>query len=205
MSITVLIRSDGSGSASDHANIRKKIRAQRKTLSTNIIHSASHLLCEKIIHLPEFLQSQHIAYYISHENEIDSAEIIQHAKKLNKSLYLPIISAKNELDFYLINVDTQFTKNKFNISEPIINNQKPISPAQLNLILIPLVAFDKHCNRLGRGLGYYDQYLQFTKNTARDKRPVLIGLAYEFQKVEKIIPNSWDISMDFIVTEENIY
>ena len=100
---------------------------------------------------------------------------------------------------------SKFIKNKFNISEPLIKNQKPVRPENLNLILAPLVAFDENCNRLGRGLGCYDLYLQFTKNTPQNKRPTLIGLAYEFQKVEKLIPKSWDVQMDFIVTEKNIY
>lgn len=187
------------------SSIRNAIRTQRKNLSSDQVQSISQKISEKIIQLPEFLQSQHIAYYISNENEIDPAEIIHHAKKLNKSFYLPIISEKNKLNFYLTNTNTQFIKNKFNIDEPIIKNQEPVLPEDLNLILVPLVAFDQHCNRLGRGMGFYDSYLQFTKNVPQNKRPTLIGLAYEFQKVEKLNPESWDVPMDFVVTEKNIY
>ena len=116
---------------------------------------------------------------------------------------MPVISDQTELQFYVINSNTSFKKNKFGIDEPIIKNQKPISPDQLDLILMPLVAFDQNGNRLGRGAGFYDRALQFAKNKLHDQRPILIGLAYEFQKVDHLIPESWDIKMDLVVTESN--
>lgn len=182
-------------------DIRQKMRAHRKHLSPAQVQIASQKIFEKIIQHPEFINAQRIAYYISHENEIDPSLIIQYARELKKQVYLPIISEKNELTFYLISSHTSFKINKFGIDEPIVKNQSPISPDQLELMFIPLVAFDVHGNRLGRGAGYYDRALQFAKNKLPDQKPILIGLAYEFQKVEKIIPESWDIKMDWVVTE----
>lgn len=183
------------------SDIRKTIRAQRKQLSAHIIADASHIVSEKILHHPAFLNAKKIALYISHDNEIDLSEIMSRARELNKSIYLPILSDNNELTFYEINSNTRFIKNKFGIDEPVVSNQSPVSPTELDLMLIPLVAFDAQCNRLGRGAGYYDRTLQFTKNISRDERPVLIGVAYEFQKVDQLIPEAWDVKMDCIVTE----
>ncbi len=186
-------------------NIRQTIRDSRKKLSSNQIEAASKTIFKKIISLPEFSNAQHIAYYLSNENEIDPSLIIEHARHLKKSLYLPIFLEQNQLAFYLIDLHTPFKKNKFNIMEPIILNQSPIPFAQFDLMLIPLVAFDKDCHRLGRGAGCYDRYLALTQKLPQDQRPILIGLAYEFQKIDNIIPENWDVAMDYIVTEEALY
>jgi 5-formyltetrahydrofolate cyclo-ligase len=177
--------------------LRQSIRTLRKNLSQNIVTDTAKKITQKIIQLPEFIAAKNIAYYISHENEVDPSLIAAHARQLNKNLYLPFFSNNKTLDFYLIGKNTKFTKNKFDTFEPIIKNQKPISPQQLDLMLIPLVAFDKNLNRLGRGAGAYDRYLSFTKNTT--KKPFLIGLAYAFQEVENIVSEDWDVKMDCVI------
>ena len=185
--------------------IRKSIRNQRKQLLSSVVAQASLQVTEKISHLPEFQNAKNIAYYISHENEIDLSSLARHATELNKSLYLPVFSDEKKLAFYAVDANTQFQKDKWGIEEPVVSKQWPVKPSTLDLILIPMVAFDAQCNRLGRGAGCYDRYLSFTKNIVRDKRPVLIGVAYEFQRVDEIISECWDVSMDFIVTEKSIY
>ncbi|EKD77268.1 MAG: hypothetical protein ACD_42C00407G0002 [uncultured bacterium] len=185
--------------------MRKKIRDYRKNLSLHQVQTISKKISDKIIQLPEFVNSKKIAGYISDENEIDLFYLISHTRECNKLLYLPVISANHQLDFYLIDSTTQFIKNKFGMDEPVVDHQQAILPEKLDLILIPLVAFDIHCNRLGRGAGYYDRTLAFAKNKSIPQRPTLIGAAYEFQKVDNIIPESWDVPMDYVVTEEQIY
>ncbi|OGT48465.1 MAG: 5-formyltetrahydrofolate cyclo-ligase [Gammaproteobacteria bacterium RIFCSPHIGHO2_12_FULL_38_11] len=184
---------------------RHSLRAKRKQLSADNVMDASLSVAEKIIHLPEFLNSQHIAYYLPHENEIDTQLITEYARDLGKSLYLPIFSGENNLNFYPVNDYTQYKINKWGIAEPIVSEEFPVFHNQFDLILIPLVAFDMHCNRLGRGAGCYDRYLAFTLEKSKEDRPALIGLAYEFQKITDIIQEKWDVPMDFIVTERAIY
>jgi 5-formyltetrahydrofolate cyclo-ligase len=72
------------------------------------------------------------------------------------------------------------------------------------LVFSPLVAFDAQCHRIGRGAGYYDHTFSFVK-TDSVKRPLLIGLGYEFQKVADTEPSKWDVSMDHIMTEADHY
>ncbi|OGT43354.1 MAG: 5-formyltetrahydrofolate cyclo-ligase [Gammaproteobacteria bacterium RIFCSPHIGHO2_12_FULL_40_19] len=189
----------------DKTELRKSIRHHRKQLSPDAVAQASSVVSEKIMHLPEFSNAKKIASYLPHENEINLAMVASCTEALNKSLYVPILSEKNKLQFYGVDENTQFRKNKWGIEEPIISKDIPVSPHTLDLILIPLVAFDRHRNRLGRGAGCYDRCFAFTKNTPIDKRPVLIGVAYEFQKVDEIISESWDVRMDYIVTEKRVY
>jgi 5-formyltetrahydrofolate cyclo-ligase len=186
-------------------NIRKSIRTQRKNLSPHQVDEASKIISEKIIHHPAFINAKKIAYYFPNENEVDPTLIISHARELKKELFLPVLSSENELHFYFINSNTEFKKNKFNIEEPVIDNQNSISPEKLDLILIPIVAFDVHNNRLGRGLGCYDRALKSLKNKHFETKPTLVGLAYEFQRINNITSKSHDISMDYIFTESDIY
>ena len=84
--------------------------------------------------------------------------------------------------------------NKFGIPEPTSN--KVIFP---NILLVPLVAFDKYLNRIGYGGGFYDRYI---KKINKKKKVITIGLAYSFQKVSKIPANEYDMKLDYIVTEK---
>ncbi|MCX7125838.1 MAG: hypothetical protein NTU49_08905, partial [Gammaproteobacteria bacterium] len=97
-------------------NYRHSLRAKRKQLSPEIVSQASFSVAEKIIHLSEFLNSEHIVYYAAHENEIDPSLISDYARELNKLSYLPVFSDQNTLSFYFINDYTQFKKNKFDIA-----------------------------------------------------------------------------------------
>ena len=84
--------------------------------------------------------------------------------------------------------------NQYGIPEPISNQIK-----YPDILLVPLVAYDKNLNRVGYGGGFYDRYI---KKIKKIKKVITIGLAYSFQKVKKISVNKHDIKLDFIVTEE---
>lgn len=176
------------------------MRLQRNNLSPDFVSSTSKKIAKKVIQSAAFLNAKKMAYYFPFENEVDPIEIVARARELQKSLYLPVLF-DHQLHFYLINEKTIFTKNKFGIDEPDVNNQTPVLAEQLDLILIPVVAFDRHGNRLGHGAGFYDRTLQFVKNTSREVRPVLIGLAYAFQKVDALIPDEWDVRLDEVMSE----
>ena len=183
----------------DLTALRQTIRDKRKQLSPDIVMTATNQVCQSIITLPEYQGSQHIACYVSDENEIDPVNIIEDANKHHKSLYFPVLQGKT-LQFCLITQQTQFKKNKFDILEPLCQTSDFIPIQDIDLFLIPLVAFDAQCHRIGRGAGYYDRTL-----VDRNKNATLIGLAYEFQKVDRIIPEDWDVKMDYIVTEKMVY
>ena len=98
------------------------------------------------------------------------------------------------MNFYQWSLKDPLTINKFGIPEPIAN--KIVYP---NILLVPLVAFDKNFNRIGYGGGFYDRYI---KRISKIKKIYTIGLAYNFQKVKKIPTNKYDIKLDFIITEK---
>ena len=98
------------------------------------------------------------------------------------------------MDFFQWSIKDPLVVNKYGIPEPI--SDKIIYP---NIILVPLVAFDKNFNRIGYGGGFYDRYIRKIK---RIKKIVTIGLAYSFQKVNKIPIKDYDIKLDYIITDK---
>jgi len=80
-----------------------------------------------------------------------------------------------------------------------------IDPRTLDLVLTPLVAFDGSGHRIGMGGGYYDRSFAFLRRRRYWRKPHLLGLAYELQKLPAIIPNDWDIPLDAVATEARIY
>lgn len=105
------------------------------------------------------------------------------------------------LQFVRVTPTTSFTPNPFGILEPTTYVETR-APQALDLVLVPLLAFDKCCQRLGFGGGYYDRTFAFKKI---EKKPYLIGLAYEFQRLPHIPHNDFDICLDEVITEKRQY
>ena len=94
---------------------------------------------------------------------------------------------------------------RIGIAEPVASPSARISPSRLDAILMPVVGFDRHGNRLGMGAGYYDRALRHLRDGSRRwRRPRLVGLAFACQEVERIVPSTWDIPLDVVVTERGI-
>ena len=188
------------------ADIRQLKRAQRQLLSTTVQQQHSQTLCQNIAKERSYKNSQNIACYIANDGEIDPCLIIEHARFLCKKVYLPVLSPlKNSLYFAPYETNSRFKLNRFDIPEPICHPSKWISARQLDLLLLPLVAFDTQGNRLGMGGGFYDRTLAYLKHRQHWKKPVLAGLAHEIQKAGQLATQSWDIPLDCIITEKNLY
>ena len=191
-------------SVSSSNQLRQDKRAQRRNLSpTQQAHHAQQL-AEQILRQTSFHQHQHIAVYLSNDGEIDPVHIIEHAWKKNKKVYLPVLSAhENSLLFAPYQSDSLMCHNEFGIDEPNCLPEHWLKAEQMDLILLPLVAFDEQGNRMGMGGGFYDRSLE---NIRQLENPTqLIGLAHEIQKTDHLDVQSWDIPLDAIATENNFY
>jgi 5-formyltetrahydrofolate cyclo-ligase len=142
---------------------------------------------------------------LANDGEIDPSTIVDICLKSSKKCFLPVIhpSKINRLHFARYRQNSQLIANRFGILEPSLRTTKMVPPWSLDLILMPLVGFDRRGNRLGMGGGFYDRTLAFT---ARGQHPAprLVGLAYSFQELESISPQIWDIPVDHIITEQEI-
>lgn len=184
-------------------DIRTKILQQRLALSRNEIADASQQACSRIA-LSDFWQSsQHIAFYIAQKGEMDPISLQDLAMQQGKTCYLPSLAGAefNELVMVQYQSHDPLTPNRFNIPEPAQDPAKIIDPSKLDLVLVPLVAYDVYGSRLGMGLGYYDRTFAFLNQAERPKRPLLVGLAYRFQQQERLPRASWDVPLDWIATE----
>ena len=136
-----------------------------------------------------------IGGYYPYNYELDITKILEKFEKKKYSISLPKIKKNSQMDFFEWSVKNPLIINKYGIPEPISN--KVIYP---DILLVPLVAFDKQLNRIGYGGGFYDRYINKIK---KSKKIITIGLAYSFQKVKEIKINDYDIKLDFVITEKN--
>ncbi len=188
------------------AGIRQSRRHQRQQLSDDVQHKNSQLLRQNTIRLKHYRNAKRIALYLANDGEIDPVTLIEHARFLNKEIYLPILSPlKNSLYFAPFKTGSKLKLNRYNIPEPDCHPSRWKTASQMDLLLIPLVAFDTQGNRMGMGGGFYDRTLAYRQHRQYWKKPVLIGLAHEIQKVEQLDSQNWDIPLDYIITEKQIY
>jgi 5-formyltetrahydrofolate cyclo-ligase len=165
--------------------------------------------------VPAFLAARKVAMYLANDGEIDPIEVMKWCWENGKQTYVPIIvqQKNNTLVFAQVHQCTEFIKNNYGIREPVVEPDQVISAEHLDLVLTPLVAFDSNGNRVGMGGGYYDSTFEFIKTGPEkpslafgsDDHPVLIGIAHEIQRVDKIDAEHWDIPINTVVTDKNVY
>ncbi len=133
---------------------------------------------------------------------MDLAPVIKQIWSMKKACFLPIIGRlnHNRLNFVPYREGDPLLENCYGIPEPQ-NRRHPLPPWALDLLLLPLVAFDPQGNRLGMGGGYYDRTLAYLRWREHWRTPTLLGVAYRFQEVETITAKGWDIPLDGVVTE----
>ena len=183
-------------------HIRKKILRQRGDLLQQFLEASAQQLLQRLKTLPECLNSQHISAYIAVRGELDPSPFMHWARKQGKTTYLPIVVEQN-LRFAPVTEETPMRRGKYNIPVPEFMLSELASPEELELVLVPLVAFDISLNRLGMGGGYYDRSFAFRANNTNS--PHLVGVAHEFQRVRALDAEPWDIPMDLCVTEKSVY
>jgi 5-formyltetrahydrofolate cyclo-ligase len=186
-----------------HDQMRQHNRKQRAGLEPQQLERASQALAHKIISLDIYRKSQRLAVYFAVNGEISLDPVIDHALAAGKRVYLPNLDQKS-LRFSPYFREQKMRINKFRLPEPDVGDDEMLQPAQLDLVLAPLVVFDEDRNRIGMGGGFYDRSFAMRKD-ATVSRPVLIGVAHELQKVEQIIPEDWDVRLDMVVTDQAIY
>ena len=135
-----------------------------------------------------------IGGYYPYNYEIDILQILEKFEQKKFTITLPKIMKNAQMNFFQWSINDPLAINKFGIPEPI--SKKVKFP---DILLVPLVAFDKNLNRVGYGGGFYDRYIEKIR---KRKKVVTIGFAYSFQKVKKIPTNNYDIKLDFIITNK---
>jgi len=176
------------------SEIRKKIlKIRRQNISKNLDIDFKKIL--RILKKNKVSQKI-IGGYYPYNFEINPINILEKFEKQKYQISLPRIKKKSQMDFFLWSTEDPLLINKYGIPEPTSN--KIMYP---NILLVPLVAFDKYNNRIGYGGGFYDRYI---KKLRKNKKIITIGLAYSFQKVKRVPVNKYDFKLDYIVTNKGI-
>lgn len=187
--------------------LRRNIRAKRRALSPEQQKSAAVALLRQVRQRHDFIRARHIALYLPNDGEIDPRPIIKLCWQLGKTVYLPILHPilHNRLWFTPYDPGTRMVKNVYGIEEPKLIPSSRRAAWSLDLVFLPLVAFDAQGNRMGMGGGYYDRTFSFKNGKGAQRGPDLIGLAHEIQRVEELPVEGWDIPLTSIISDSGSY
>lgn len=192
----------------DKRDFRREIRFRRSRLSSRERHNAAEKIKQQVITSHSFLVSKLIAIYAPVAGEIDTMPIARKAWHMSKEIYLPVLlSYRRRLAFARYQASTTMRPNRVGIDEPQGDPKHRHGSQQLDLILLPLVGFSDSGFRIGMGGGYYDASLEYLRYRTLWRRPLLIGMAYDFQRFDdkQIVLDSWDVKLDGVFTERRFY
>jgi len=176
------------------SKLRKKILKVREKFNIKNIHIDFNQIIEII--KKEKISKKIVGGYYPINFEVDDLELLKKFEKKNFNISLPVIKKNFQMDFYAWSFSDPLKINRYGIPEPETKNI--VYP---DVLLIPLVAFDKNLNRLGYGGGYYDRLIE---KLSKKKNIIKIGLALSFQKIDKVPINAYDQKLDYIVTNKYI-
>lgn len=175
----------------DKAKIRKKMIRARLDLDSETYTSKSNFIVSKLKQNIDFITAKTIGIYVSFNNEVYTLDLINEMLK-NKRVCVPK-TKQTVMEFYEISSLQELKKGNYGILEP--NNNQLVSKQEIDLLIVPLVAYDSKNNRLGYGGGFYDRYL-------KNYHGKVIGLAFNLQKVDYLPIESFDLPLETIIDEK---
>jgi 5-formyltetrahydrofolate cyclo-ligase len=186
---------------SSKRQLRQLLRARRRVLRAGGQRRAAFKLAQRAQRQAWYIRARSLAVYMAADGEIDPRVLMRCALAQGKRVYLPQLHKGNRLVFAEYRAGMRLRRNRFGIAEPPLRRQ--VSLLDLDVVLLPLVAFDRHGNRLGMGGGFYDRTFARRQRiyASRANAPRLIGLAHGFQKVENLASQSWDVPLSGVLTD----
>lgn len=186
------------------SQIRSELRARRRSLSPQQQRQCADKIAARLCSQMFFLRARRVGLYLPNDGEADPSLIMDICLQSGKKCFLPALHPReNRLHFVAYHRHRALIANSYGILEPSLKRAKTVPSWSLDLILMPLVGFDRQGNRLGMGGGYYDRTLAFV-NAGRPLAPRLIGLAHSCQEVASISSNDWDVAVEKIITDREI-
>jgi 5-formyltetrahydrofolate cyclo-ligase len=187
--------------------LRRLLRQRRRELAPQEQRKAAQELYRQLAQHPLFRRAKHIALYLPSDGEIDPRPLLHAAQRRGKATYLPVLNTwpHSKMVFQRVHRHEAMRPNRFRIPEPKRNPARQRKIWTLDLILLPLVGFDRHGGRLGMGGGFYDRSLGYRDMRKNWHKPTLVGLAHECQQVDRLALASWDVPLKATVTNKAWY
>ena len=183
--------------------LRQRLADQRRALAAPARIAAAQGLRRSLEQLPEYLTDSRVAGYWASHGELPLNLVIPPLVTRGQQFLLPVIGKGQRLRFAPWQSGDAVQPNRYGIPEPVAPREL-LEPFQLDLVLVPLLGFDRHGNRLGHGGGYYDRSFAFLNEQVRPTEPLLVGIAYDFQELEIVDKEPWDVALDFIATDREL-
>ncbi|MDA3867559.1 MAG: 5-formyltetrahydrofolate cyclo-ligase [Salinivirgaceae bacterium] len=176
--------------------VRRQVKALVNGLSENEKTNQTRTAQTRLYGLPQFRQAESILIYWSLDDEIKTHAFIEKLSR-EKEILLPVIDGDTMRVKRYTGTSNMKPDERYNIPEPV--GDAIVNPTP-DLVLVPGVAFDSHCLRLGRGKGYYDQFLSHNRLSA-----TLVGIGFNEQMVTQVPSENHDFPLDIVVTADRIY
>jgi 5-formyltetrahydrofolate cyclo-ligase len=185
--------------------LRKRIRTERLTIAVSEREAAADAAADLFVAQPLLQKYDNFAAYIAHGGEFDVMPLLRRIWQAQKTCYLPVLSMESpgQLQFVKYQEDTFLQTNRYHILEPDFSLANEIPVTSLDVVLLPLTAFNRDGFRLGSGGGYYDKTFAFLRQD-KPAKPLMIGVGFALQEVPLLPHDDWDVKLDGILTEQEL-
>lgn len=187
----------------DRQDIRQHVRHLRRNLTAEQQEHAADLLAEHAINFAPISNAERIALFLSVDGELNTRPLIAKLWQQKKQVFLPVLHpfSPGNLLFLRYTPDTPLSPNKLLIPEPPLDITQMTTLDQLDVVMVPLVAFDQSGQRLGMGGGFYDRTLQNWQQHGF----LPVGIAHDCQHVETLPVAAWDVPLPVVITPSTLW
>ncbi len=176
--------------------LREGMRKLREKLSDKEVKEKSREIVKRLLQLEEYEQAKTVMFYMGVNKEVKTEEAVKAALEAGKTAAAPVSDLENgKITPIKLTSLSSLRPGAYGILEP--SGGKELEPAEIELAVVPGLAFDSNGNRVGYGLGFYDRFL-------KESGAKRVALAYEIQVVDKVFATGDDVPMDLIVTEKRV-
>lgn len=181
--------------------LRKQISSVKKLIPLEEKIRRSDAVMERLLEHPEYKKSKKILFYWSMDDEVFTKQTVIQAYNEGKEVYLPVVEGDNLRIRLFEGAAAMVAGESFAIPEPS-DDSPEVFIDDIDLVVVPGVAFDAQCSRMGRGKGYYDRLLSAA---TKEGRPYTIGVCFDFQLVPKVPVEECDKPLDCVISETSLY
>lgn len=180
------------------SQLRKSLRLQRRNIPTELREQHDRAIQRQLLALIKSRNARTLACFWPFDGEPDLIPACKELMQCGCEIALPVVEGESDykMEFHLWSPDIPLTKSRYGIHEP--QKSIPIPPTRFDMLLIPLVGYDKNGNRVGMGAGYYDRHLASVCDL---QKPLRVGIAYQLQELEQIQQNDWDVPLHGVINE----
>lgn len=180
---------------------RKKVISDRKNQNNEFIIKNSSIITEKLLSLDFIKNAKNIMLYLDFNNEVQTDEMINKLMSLKKNIYAPVTLKEDRklIPSQIIDLQSSIKIGAYGIREPKEDCCPKIAVHDIDVVIVPAVAYDKNCYRLGYGGGFYDRFLNELRNDA-----ITVGIAFDLQIFESVPKEDHDAQLNYIITQSQI-